>query len=360
MLRLKIVKSAEEEATHTVVGEDGLLHGTKVLMFLVGPWTHTNRTVVGDSYFASVGAARKMESEGTGFIGVVKTATRHFPMSYLSQLEMESRGERKGLIANEAHSNFKMMAYVWMDRDRRYFIATSSSLLAGIPYVRDRWRQVDTTPNANAERVFVTVDQPKACEVYYSACGKIDQHNRHRQDSLNLEKKIQVRDWAKRVNISLFGMTIVDTWLVFHGCTEAPETQKEFYTLLAEELIDNSYDNIGGLQRRSPIRQGRARASATSSPSLFHGSVPRSGSGPHVTPTKRKRMGKQGQLLHNQLKQGRCMMCKRATTSHCSVCVDERTHEVPGYRVKDPWICDAKTGRTCFADHMDGSHKEEV
>ena len=39
---------------------------------------------------------------------------------------------------------------------------------------------------------------------------------------------------------ALFGMLVVDTWLAFSVCTEAAETQKEFYTLLAEELIDNT------------------------------------------------------------------------------------------------------------------------
>ena len=66
-----------------------------------------------------------------------------------------------------------------MDRDRSYFIATSSSLQEGFPYVRNRWRQVDIEVDADSERVEVSVDQPKSAEVYYSACGKTDKHNCH-------------------------------------------------------------------------------------------------------------------------------------------------------------------------------------
>ena len=96
---------------------------------------------------------------------------------------------------------------------------------------------------ADAKIVEVSVAQPKAAEFYYSACGNIDQHNRHRKDTLKLENKLKVHDWSKRVNMTLFAMMVVDVWLAFNGCTLAEETQKEFYTLLAEELIDNSYDN---------------------------------------------------------------------------------------------------------------------
>ena len=48
----------------------------------------------------------------------------------------------------------------------------------GVPYSRERWRQVDvTTPNAPPERVELTIPQPKAAEIYYSTCASIDHHN---------------------------------------------------------------------------------------------------------------------------------------------------------------------------------------
>jgi hypothetical protein len=120
MMRLKLVKTAEEEATHMVVDEeDGLLHGTKVLLLLVQPLLGTGRTVCGDSYFASVGAAKEMEKKGMGFIGVVKTATRHFPMAYLMNIEMEARGKRAGVVFQDEYSILRLMPFVWMDRDQR-------------------------------------------------------------------------------------------------------------------------------------------------------------------------------------------------------------------------------------------------
>ena len=63
-MRLKLVKTAEEEATHQEAGADGMLHGTKVFLYLIEPWLYSNRTTVGDSYFASVGATETLEEKG--------------------------------------------------------------------------------------------------------------------------------------------------------------------------------------------------------------------------------------------------------------------------------------------------------
>ena len=80
---------------------------------------------------------------GIRFIGVVKTATKKFPMAYLSSIELdEGRGQRVGVVL-KTNGVPTMMAYVWMDRDRRYFISTASSLQYGKDYSRIRWRQPD-------------------------------------------------------------------------------------------------------------------------------------------------------------------------------------------------------------------------
>ena len=60
-----------------------------------------------------------------------------------------------------------LLAFVWVDRDRRYFIATASSLSPGHPCIRKRWKQVDKTPNARPTLTEVIVAQPEACEHYY-------------------------------------------------------------------------------------------------------------------------------------------------------------------------------------------------
>ena len=79
MLRLKLVKGGGNEEEHEPDGQqDGatrMLHGTRVILYLLSPWYNTQRVVCADSYFASVGAAQERMRNGLRFIAVVKTAT---------------------------------------------------------------------------------------------------------------------------------------------------------------------------------------------------------------------------------------------------------------------------------------------
>jgi hypothetical protein len=139
MMRLKLVKMMEEQLTHAQQGDNGLLHGTAVLKYLVLPWARTDRIVCANSYFASVGTLKELKQIGLRFIGVVKTATRQFPQAYLSNLEMRVRGERRGVITRDENETPSMLAFCWMDRDRRYFISSTSSLQPGRAYTRHQW-----------------------------------------------------------------------------------------------------------------------------------------------------------------------------------------------------------------------------
>ena len=121
----------------------------------------------------------------------MKTATKHYPLSYLSNQEIFNRGDRKAVVALDANGLPCMMSFSFMDRERRFFIATGDSLNEGNPFVRKRWRQlvqnVAGVPNVNPLNVTLIIPQPKACETYYGTCEAIDQHNRDRQDTLQLE-----------------------------------------------------------------------------------------------------------------------------------------------------------------------------
>jgi hypothetical protein len=355
LLRLKIVKTVTEgeEEPEEAIG-DGLNHGTKVLKFLVEPWSRSDRVVCADSYFASVNAAEELKRMGLRFIGVVKTATKNFPMTFLSGIELQQRGDFRGLFTKDADGVPTLLSFVWMDRDRRYFISSCSSLDNGTPYTRLRWRQTDQKPHAPPEKVELTIPQPKAAEVYYSTCGKIDQHNRCRQDTLCLERKLRTHRWDMRVNLSIFAMIVVDTWMVYSKCTNQTEddgeSQKDFYTLLAEELIDNTFD--------SPRRRTRhSEGVSDTSPVLNRSTgMARAGVGAHLTPTKRKRKTKDGQETKHKL-QGRCMICSVKTSYLCSACNDDV--EAPDITGRTPWVCHSETGRTCFAEHYNEHHLDE-
>jgi Transposase IS4 len=349
MIRLKLVKTAEEERTHTQEGNDGLLHGTIILKFLISPWTFSHRMICADSYFASVGAAKELLRCGLRFIGVVKTATKQYPMNYLSTLELQERGDRQGLIMKGDNENPILLAFVWMDRDRRYFVASGSSLNEGSPYFRERWRQIGLE-NASPTKIKLTIPQPKAAETYYSVCSAIDKHNRDRQDTLMIERKLKTHDWSTRVNLSIFAVIIVDCWKVYNKLTftsenNSGEVQKEFYAHLAAEMIDNNYDSVTTSERRNV-----ASANDVESPVFCRRTgAPRCGLSAHLTPTKRKKHLRDGTETSYSL-QGRCRVCAAKTIFQCSLCKDDPDIDDEG------WLCTTKKGKACFPSHIGMEH----
>lgn len=60
---------------------------------LVQPYVNTNRTVVGDSWFASVFCAIAMTMYGLYFVGCVKTGHKHYPKSHLRE-KCQQRGDK--------------------------------------------------------------------------------------------------------------------------------------------------------------------------------------------------------------------------------------------------------------------------
>ena len=115
MIRLKIVKTAEEENTSVVTEDDGNNHGTNVLKFLVEPWVRTDCCVCVDSYFASVNAVTVLRMMGLRFIGVVKMATKNSQCPNWTNLELVQDGDYKGLVARGTDGQPTMLSsYGWI------------------------------------------------------------------------------------------------------------------------------------------------------------------------------------------------------------------------------------------------------
>ena len=193
------------------------------------------------------------EDDGFAFHWSGQEGHQKFPMSYLSKLELVQCGDYKGLVARGTDRQPTILSFVWMDRDRHYFIASASSLDSGIPYSRNRCCQVSLELDAPPENMELTILQHKATEVYYRTFSNIDQHNQHCQDNLKTEKKLETKKWDMRVNLTIFSMIVLDTWLVYSQATGSTELQSECYVRLAEELIDNNIDSQLQHRRRMGV-----------------------------------------------------------------------------------------------------------
>ena len=156
------------------------------------------------------------------------------------------------------------------------------------------------------------MSQPKYSKIYYNTCVAIDQHTHHRQDTLRAERKMQTKSWDKRVTTFIFGMYLVDVWLMYSGCTtdtihaEPDLNQKEFYCVLAEELIDNNIQKRRGTRRSQSNHQNMSET-VNAVPDLQETSKKKL---KNVTSTK-------------YCKQVRCRMCyKGRLTTTCLACED--------------------------------------
>ena len=128
---------------------EGLLHGESEMKELVLPWLHTDCIASCDSYFASVPGALMLSQNGMHFIGVVTTATWQYPKGYLQQVELQDRGDRKGLVTIGGDGQPSFLAFIWMDYQHQRFTSNASSLDADAPYARLRWQQVTESPKLN-------------------------------------------------------------------------------------------------------------------------------------------------------------------------------------------------------------------
>ena len=108
----------------------------------------------------------------------------------MSEIELARRGLCKGYFALDNEKKSENFALVWFDRDQRYFISNTSYLKPGMPYARDKLRQVDDSTNVDSVHVEFDINQPRVARRYYFRNPKIDESNRMRKNDFQLKRKL--------------------------------------------------------------------------------------------------------------------------------------------------------------------------
>lgn len=342
MLRMQFAKSIDER--DRFVEAEATNYGTEVALDLCAPWTGTSRVVVGDSFFSSVETAKKMYRNGLRYIGVVKTASRGFPMSFLSTQPMCGRGSHKttvSKISDDSENRFEMMALCWVDRNRRYFISTASTSRPGPVQQRVRWR--NNTRDGSHQQV-LSIEIPEVAHLYYSAAGKVDSHNRYRQGDLNMEGTFEVKEWSFRINTTMLSMCVVDSYLLYKHAQGArfSSSPADFYAELAHQLCENTFDEHGPLHTTQLPSENENVFNNVSEEDNITNRIP------VLIENAGRRRTKEGIVRDKHKKQMRCKKCKAKTKWICSVC-KAREH-------KDIFICQSKGTGSCFAHHVNDEH----
>ena len=151
-----------------------------------------------------------------------------------------------------------------------------------------------------------------------------------------------------RVNLTIFLMIVVDSWLVYSQATGSTELQSEFYVHLAEELIDNNIDSRPQCQRNSGEDGSDSNDEC---PVMTHTGRVCAGISCHLSPTNCHRRTGDGELTAQWL-QGHCIECGNKTTHLCSACMDNDNES------KTPWLCHTEIQPACFANHYKHTHLE--
>ena len=159
--------------------------------------------------------------------------------------------------------------------------------------------------------------------------------------------------WHRRVNLSIFGMIVVDAYLAATGAQghNAYASPNHFFTLLAQQLIDNTVEErvtrraaqrLEDRTMASLLPTRRKRSAEVCLDTLRHGTCP--------TPTKRMK-----KTNRNQRQQGKCMVCSAYSTNVCRTC--QRHLQRP--TDKQHWICN-KPGKACMGHHICKAHRELI
>ena len=168
-------------------------------------------------------------------------------MDELSSPQFNSCGEHKSLHfkpipeSPAAGIHCDIMAFAWVDRELQCFISTCSHLRPAEPILHQCLRQVeDVSSNQSPAMVAMSIPIPTAAHIHCRGCGMIDSHNRLRQDGQKMKKKLETKEWSKRVNLSALSVIVVDSFLACKGCTGVQETFNEFTHKLADELLEHN------------------------------------------------------------------------------------------------------------------------
>ena len=68
--------------------------------------------------------------------------------------------------------------------------------------------------NADAHMMDLDTHKPVAMEMYYATHSAVDRNNRRRCADIKLEKKLGTHSWDTGFNMSIFGVSVVETYNV--------------------------------------------------------------------------------------------------------------------------------------------------
>lgn len=302
--------------------------GTATTLRLTRPWHGTGRIVIGDSWFASVKTATELQKRGLHFMGIVKTATRNYPIKELRERCPETRGQF-AVATTTVNNNINLTGLSWRDKKVHTFVSTCGTTLEGQPAKKKR-------TDENGAYIIKEVPRPHLVEEYFEGAPAVDIHNHIRQSGLALEEVWNTQRWHHRIYASVLGIIETNAFLAFkYFKRDASSKHSDFTEALALQLINNPW------VAETPVQEEHARIANPANlanPILIRPNPPLQPGDHTLIPLSR--------FEDRQRVQRRCIICVRVykrvqkASYYCGSC---------GTRAV---MCSPTTGRNCFTYHV--------
>lgn len=219
LLKLEIMEGKEAMSTKEFVERYGAQ--TAIVRRMVQHYLGTDRTILGDSAFASVKTAIVMREVGLHFIGVVKTAHKLFPSKFMKAFfdsKTNLRGSHvtlKTTVSSEILTPTEIFAVGWKDKQMKSLVCTRGLTLPGMPWMRYNYESNVNNGRKTIIKKECQVPRPQVVQVYFNGFSAIDIHDHYRQGSLAIESGWLTKTWWHRIYSTIFGMILTDAFFAY-------------------------------------------------------------------------------------------------------------------------------------------------
>ena len=144
------------------------------------------------------------------------------------------------------------MSFAWVYCNRLYFIATIVSLEEGQNFLRQIWIQVISDINTDAHMVELDITKPVEEDIHYYTYISVEWYNRRSCDDIKSEKKLGTHCWYWCVNMSVFGVSVVEYYNVYKQPLAYKETSHELFCALDKYTV---VKNLGSSPTKLPSKR---------------------------------------------------------------------------------------------------------
>ena len=294
----------------------------------VKPWFSTGRLVILDSGFASVSCALSMMDKGLYMIGNVKSGTKKFPKDFLIN-QVPRREDRYCCTAKTKTPGgltVDLLAAADMDKQPMALVGTAGTSTDGQTLTR---KFTVIRPDGTFHVREASLKQMQIHERYRAFFNALDKHNAIRQGNACLETSWKTKRWYIRDFQALFGMSMVNAYLMCRRFSKRQELCKISYTIFQRKLCYMMLRHPKLMVEREEART-RARRSGLVLPEEVTGhQCLKIGTTACGAPIKRA-----------------CIFCSQRTELYCGC--------TPIVNKKGIYVCSTGTRPECHARHIAG------